>query len=81
MKVALTASWELSNEYSASSSEHTMLVNRTTGEGYGPEDLIRVYREWPIYPARVAVDHMLRTNKKLTDTERQFAERFIEFGK
>jgi hypothetical protein len=79
MKISLTPSFELTNEHSASSYGQLVLVNRDTGEAFGPADIIKPYPSWSYMPAAKAVERMA-AKKKLTDEERSFVERFIKFG-
>ena len=43
MKVILASSWALSNEYPASRYGQPALVYRSTGEAFGPGDLVQAY--------------------------------------
>ncbi len=43
MNVTLTLTWELSTEHPASTYGQPVLVNRDTGEAYGPSDVVQVY--------------------------------------
>jgi hypothetical protein len=80
MKVTLTPSFELTTEHSASSYGQPVLVNRGSGEAYGPGDVFQPYPSWPYLPASKAVERMART-KKLTYDERAFVDKFVNFGK
>jgi hypothetical protein len=79
-KVQLTPSFELTTEHAASSYSQPVLVNRQSGEAYGPGDVIKVYESWGFMPASQAVDRMSRT-KKFTYDQRLFVDDFINFGK
>jgi hypothetical protein len=43
MKATLTPTWELSTEHAASSDGHPVLVDRETGDAYGPDDIVQLY--------------------------------------
>ena len=43
MKAVLSVTWELSTEHPASTYGQPLLVNRDTGEAYGPSDIVQVY--------------------------------------
>lgn len=79
-KVALTPSFELSTEHAASSYGQPVLVDRGSGEAYGPGDILRPYPSWGWTTGAAAVERMTAT-KKLTNEEREFVERFVSFGK
>jgi hypothetical protein len=73
-------SWELTTDHAASSYGQAVLVNRGSGEAYGPDDVVKCYSSWPYQPARIAAERMMK-RKKLTDEERSFVDRFVNFGK
>ncbi len=75
MRVALTPSFELSNEHAASSDEAPVLVNRHTEETYGPTDILIAYSMWGPIGAASAVLRMVH-GKELTGPEREFVKRF-----
>jgi hypothetical protein len=80
VKVTLKPSWELTTEHAASSYGQPVLVNRTTGEAFGPGDVLQPYPSWPYLLASQAVQRMART-KKLTYDEQTFVDKFVNFGK
>jgi len=43
MKVILAPSWALSNEYPASRDGQPVLLYRSTGKVFGPEDFVQAY--------------------------------------
>lgn len=43
MQVNLSGSWELSTDHAASSYGQPVLVNRATGEAFGPGDILKPY--------------------------------------
>jgi hypothetical protein len=79
-KVTLTPSFELSTEHAASSYGQPVLVNRASGEAFGPADIVKPYPSWEFTPASKAVDRMART-KKFTYDEQKFLDSFINFSK
>jgi hypothetical protein len=80
MKVTLLPSFELTTEHASSSYGQPVLVNRDTGEAFGPDDIVKCYSSWPHQPARRAVERMAR-RKKLSDDQKAFVIRFLNFGK
>lgn len=81
MQVTLTPSYELSDEHSASSYGQGVLVNRKSGEAFGPGDIIRAYPCWPFQPASQAVERMTRRLDRFGRDKRAFIQGFIRFGK
>ncbi len=51
MRVPLSPSFELSTEHAASRYGQPVLVHRTSGEAYGPADLLRAYPSYGYLPA------------------------------
>jgi hypothetical protein len=80
MQVNLRSSWELTNEHAASSYGQPVLVNRGSGEIFGPGDILTPYPSWGFMIAAEAVERMAKT-KKLTYDEQIFVDRFVNFGK
>jgi len=75
MKVRLTATWELTDEHSASSKGQPVLVCRRTGEKFGPGDIMEPYANWGLKPAAVHAAQ-ISSMKKLSDEEKEFVQRF-----
>jgi hypothetical protein len=75
MKLRLTPSWELSDERAGSSYVSPVLVNRATGEAFGPGKILEPYAHWGLKPAAVHVVRMSET-KKLSGDEMKFVRRF-----
>ncbi len=75
MKVLLTPTWELSDERAKSSNSQPVLVNRATGEAFGPEDIAEPYPHWGLKPAAVHVTRMIE-EKRLSGEALEFAQRF-----
>jgi len=75
MEIILKPSWILTTDHSASSYGQPVLVNRGTGEAYGPGDIINAYPSWDYQPARAAVHRMLKT-ANLTEEEKAAVEKF-----
>jgi|WetSurMetagenome_2_1015567.scaffolds.fasta_scaffold17679_5 hypothetical protein len=69
MKVALGPHWELSNEHAACSAGQPLLVDRSTGDVYGPDDIVQPYNTWNVMPAAKAVVRLAET--QALDTEAQ----------
>ena len=46
MKILLTSRYMLTDDHAASSYGQAVLVNRVTGEFYGPGDIIKAYPSW-----------------------------------
>ena len=77
MKVQLTPSWQLSDEHAASSDGQPVLVNRVTGDVYGPMDVVQLYSSHEMTLAKIAVGRLVAIST-LTDEERQVVKRFVE---
>ncbi len=67
MKIQLTPSYELTNEHSASSYGRPVLVNRGSGEAYGPGDIVRAYPSWlrEVFPIERRIDDHHRFQYRL----------------
>ncbi len=76
MKVPLTRTWELSDEHPMSSYERPVLVNRVTGEIWGPGDLVEAYAFWGVLPAARVVARLART-VRLNAAEKTLVDRFL----
>jgi hypothetical protein len=75
MKVRLTLSWELSGEHSTGSDGKPVLIHRSSGKIFGPEDAIEFYPNWGIKPAAVHVGRMSMM-RKFSEEELNFIELF-----
>ena len=75
MQVNLKPSWELSTEHAACSYGQPVLVNRATGEAFGPGDILKAYPSWGYMPAAATVERMAKT-AKLDDEGRELVGRF-----
>ncbi len=75
MKIALTPSYVLTDEHSASSYGIPVLVHRQTEEAFGPADIVACYPSWGFMPAKEAVERLSRMTK-LTYDEQQAVDRF-----
>ena len=75
MKVRLTASWELTDEHSASSHGQPVLICRRTGEKFAPRDILEPYVNWGL---KTAADHVarMRQMRQFSDEEKEFIGRF-----
>jgi hypothetical protein len=77
MKISLSPTWKLSTDYAAPSYGQLVLVNRTTGEAFGPGDLVKPYPSYGLMPAAEAVRRLAKT-KKLNEEGRDMVARFIK---
>lgn len=75
MQVNLSGSWELSTDHAASSYGQPVLVNRATGEAFGPGDILKPYPSYGFMPAAEAVRRLSKT-AKLDAEGRDLAARF-----
>ncbi len=75
MKTVLNPSWELSTEHAAGYGQ-PLLVRRSTGEAYGPGDLVKLYPSLNPRPAAEAVARLAKRSK-LDAEGRALAERFM----
>jgi len=80
MRITLTPSYQLTDQHPASSYGQPVLVNRGSGEAFGPGDILTPYPSWGMMPARNVVRRMAKT-AKLTDEERVSVAGFVNFGK
>ena len=76
MKALLSPSWELSTEPGASHHGQLVLVQRSTKEAFGPEDMVRVYPAWGFLPAAQAVAR-LATLTRLDADAAALVARFV----
>ena len=76
MEIVLKPSWILTTDHSASSYGQPVLVNRGTGEAFGPGDVLEAYPSWGWLPARDAVKRMLKT-VELSEDQKGFVEKFF----
>ena len=67
--IQLTPSWMLTTEHPSSHDGIPVLVNRTTGEAYGPHDVVRAYASPGLAPAAHFVVRIVKT-KHFTDDEK-----------
>ncbi|MGD0309096.1 MAG: hypothetical protein ABSC02_07380 [Acidobacteriota bacterium] len=75
MKITLTPSFELTTEHAASSYGQPVLLNRNSGEPYGPGDIIKPYPSWPFMTAQTAVQRMT-FGKHFTPEQQEFVRKF-----
>jgi hypothetical protein len=61
MKASLSPSWELTTDHAASRYGQPVLVRRSTGEAYGPEDILQAYASWGSLPAARVVARLAKT--------------------
>jgi hypothetical protein len=67
MKAILSPEWELSTEDPASSDGQPVLVNRTTGEAFGPRDKVKMYPSHHFAKAAGAVARLAETARLNVD--------------
>jgi hypothetical protein len=78
MQMILSQSWVLTDEHSASNEGTPVLVNRATGEAYGPADTVRAYPSHGLLPAARVVDRLIGgRNRELTEAEKPFVRAFF----
>jgi len=61
MKVALAPEWELSDEHPLSQYGRPVLVERSRGDAYGPDDALQAYPSWGVLPAVRVVQRLAHT--------------------
>ena len=67
MKATLSPSWELSTEHAASRHGQPVLVNRSTGEAFGPGDTVTLDPRQGYARAAHAVARLAETAKRNVD--------------
>jgi hypothetical protein len=77
MIVQLTPSWILTDEHSASSYGQPVLVNMSSGEAFGPGDLVQAYPSWDCTPAATAVQRMCKDLGRFSDEQRDTILDFV----
>jgi len=76
MQATLSPSWELSTEHATSSYGQPVLVHRTTGDAYGPGDILSAYPSYGLLPAAAVVRRLAKT-ATLDEEGRALVERFV----
>jgi len=76
VKTLLAPSWELSTEHAASSYGQPVLVNRGTGEAFGPGDVLIPYPSWGYVTAAMAVARFAK-RKRLDADGAALVEKFV----
>ena len=76
----LGPSWVLTLNHAASSYGQPVLVNRTTGEAFGPGDIVEAYPSWGYLPGQAVVERFAKT-KNFTEKEMDFVGRFLPIPK
>jgi hypothetical protein len=79
MKARLGPSWELTTESAASSYGQPVLVNRATGEAFGPGDVVRFGPSLGFVLAADIVRRLART-ERLGKPEAALVARFVGLG-
>ncbi len=72
----LAPSWELSTEHASSSYGRPVLVNRATGEAFGPGDILMAYPSYGYLPARLVVERLAKV-ANLDEDGRTLVARFV----
>ena len=67
MQVTLSGTWALSTDHAASSYEQPVLVNRPSGDAYGPGDIVQLYPSYGFLPAADGVRRLAKTAKLSAD--------------
>lgn len=75
MREVIFKSWKLTTDHAASSYGQPVLVNRATGEAFGPGDIVQCYPSWGYLPAALAVDR-LAAAESLDDEQIALVSRF-----
>ncbi len=76
MQTFLAPSWILTTNHAASSNGQPVLVRRSTGETYGPGDIVQVYPAWGLLRAAKAVVR-LATLKRLDAEGETLVAKFV----
>jgi len=76
MKATLSPRWELSSEHAASRDGQPVLVDRDTGDAYGPGDILQAYNSWGFLPAARVVARLAQA-ADLDAAERALVDRFV----
>ena len=76
MQITLAPSWILTTDHAASSYGQPVLVHRSTGEAYGPGDILVPYPSWGYMPAGAAVARFAK-RKHLDADGAALVEKFV----
>ena len=76
MKATLSPSWELSTEHAGSPAGQPVLVDRATGDAYGPDDVVESYPRMGWMPAALGVQRLAQA-AELDAAQRALVARFI----
>ena len=78
MQIVLSQSWTLTDEHSSAKPGVPVLLNRETGEAYGPADYVVVYPSPSWVSAARAVDTLLGMRRReFTEAEKDFVRAFF----
>jgi hypothetical protein len=77
MKASLSPFWELSTEHAASSYGQPVLVQRHTGQTFGPGDRVQLYPSYGYTTAAAAVSRFAKT-APLSTAAQALVARFVE---
>lgn len=81
MTIELTPSFVLTDEHPACSYGQPVLVDRSTQEAYGPNDILKTYASWSYGLASEHVRRMARTGEyeyEWSDDDRAFVAKFTD---
>jgi hypothetical protein len=76
VEIILAPSWVLTTEHAACSSGQPLLVDRSTGDAYGPDDIVQPYNTWNVIPAAEAVVRLAET-QALNAEAQALVSRFV----
>jgi hypothetical protein len=76
MKATLSPRWELSTDHAASHGGAPVLVDRDTGDAYGPGDILQVSNSWGFLPAARVVARLAQA-ADLDTAEQALVDRFV----
>ena len=76
MKITLAPSWELSDEHAASRGGQPVLVDRDTGDAYGPGAGVQIYPTMGWMPAALGVRRLAQA-ADLDEEGRGLVARFV----
>lgn len=79
MHTNLAPSWDLTTDHAASSYGQPVLVNRGTGEAYGPGDVLVPYPSWGYVTGAMAVARLAK-RRKLDADGKALVERFTRLA-
>jgi len=76
MTAQLSPSWIITTEHAKSHDGYGVLVNRQTGEAFGPDDTLQAYASLGPQTAAKVVERLAR-GARLGEKERELVARFL----